>query len=80
MARIEGVPESKAGLVRRFAYWMARRRFGRVPEPLTLVAHHSWVARGYVGFELALDRARRVDGRLKALAQLKVAMLIGCPF
>lgn len=80
MARIDGVQKSKASLMTRFVYWMARRRLGRVPEPLTIVAHHSWVARGYVGLELAFDRARRVDGRLKALAQLKVAMLIGCPF
>lgn len=40
MARIEGVPENKAGLAARFAYWFARRSFGKVPEPLTVVAHN----------------------------------------
>ncbi len=80
MARIEGVPESRAGLGIRFSYWFARRRFGKIPEPLTVVAHHPWLSRGYVGFELAADRSRLVDTRLKALAQLKAAALIGCAF
>jgi len=80
MARIEGVPASKAGLMTGFAYRMARRRFGKVPEPLTLIAHHTWLVRGVGGFELALEKFRLVDARLKALAQIKVATLIGCPF
>lgn len=80
MARIDGVPEGKASPAVRFAYWLARRRFGKVPEPLTVVAHHSRLSKGYAAFELALDRSRLVDERLKALAQLKAAALIGCPF
>jgi len=31
-------------------------------------------------FELALDRSRRIEERLKELAALKAATLIGCPF
>ncbi len=80
MARIEGIPESKASLTTRFAYWMARRRVGKVPEPITLVAHHRRLFRGYAFFELALDKSRLVDTRLKMLAQIKAAALIGCPF
>lgn len=64
----------------RLAYWFARRRYGKLPEPLTLVAHHTWLARGYGAFELALGRSRLVEERLKALASIKVAALIGCPF
>ncbi len=80
MARIQGVPENKAGLLSRLVYWMARRRLGKVPEPLTLVAHHPWLSRGYGMFELALLKSRLVDARLKELATLKVATLVGCPF
>ena len=80
MARIEGLPKPKASLATRFAYWYSRRRYGKVPEPLTIVAHHPWIRRGYGAYEFALDRARRVDVRLKALASLKAATLIGCPF
>ncbi len=80
MPRIEGVPKNKAGLMTRLAYWFARRRYGKLPEPLTLVAHHTWLARGYGAFELALGKSRLVEERLKALASIKVAALIGCPF
>ncbi len=80
MARLEGVSESSASLVTRFVYWMARRRLGKVPQSLMVVSHHSWISRGYVGFELALDKSRLVDKRLKVLAEIKVATLIGCPY
>ena len=80
MARIEGVPAHRAGIMQRFAYWYARRRVGKVPEPLAVAAHHAWIFRAYTGYEFALGRARRVDARLKALAGLKAAALVGCPF
>jgi hypothetical protein len=59
---------------------MARRRVGKVPEPMMVAAHSPWVFRAYGAFELALDRARRVDAKLKALAGIKAAALVGCPF
>jgi hypothetical protein len=80
MARIAGVPPSRAGLLARFAYRFSKRMIGKVSEPLTVAAHHPWILRGYVGYEFALDKARRVDARLKALASLKAAALVGCPF
>lgn len=80
MARITGVPYSKAGFLTKFAYWFSRRRLGRVVEPLTVMAHHPWISRAYGAYELALERAHFVDARLKALASLKAAALIGCPF
>jgi hypothetical protein len=80
MARIVGVPKKKAGIATRIAYWFCRRRFGRVVEPLTIIAHHPRLARGYVAFEFAMDKSRRVDERLKVLAEIKAATLIGCPF
>ena len=80
MARIAGVTPARAGLVARVAYRFAARMFGRVPEPLTVAAHHPWVFRASTGYEFALGRARRVEPRLKALAGLKAAALVGCPF
>ena len=80
MARIEGVPENRAGLLTRLSYRFARRRLGQLPEPLTVVARHPWVFRGYGAFEMAMERSRRVDLRLKVLADIKSAALIGCPF
>ena len=80
MARIAGVPPSRAGLMVRFAYRMSKRIVGKVTAPLTVAAHHPWIFRGYTGYEFALSKARLVDARLKALASLKAAALVGCPF
>jgi hypothetical protein len=80
MARLEGVPLQRTGWLARLAYWYARRWLGKVPEPLTVAAHHSWILSAYTSYEFALGRARLVDARLKALAGIKAAALIGCPF
>ena len=80
MARINGVPKERAGLLVRIAYWLSRRMVGKVPEPLTVTAHHPWIFRAYGAYEVALARARRVDPKLKSLASLKAATRIGCPF
>lgn len=80
MTRIEGVPEREAGLLGRFAYRFSRRRFGKVAEPLKVTAHHPRLFSGYGAFELALDRSRLVDERLKSLAETKVATTVGCEF
>lgn len=78
MPRINGVEASEAGLLTRLAYWFARRKVGRLPEPLTLYAHNPWVMRAYGGFELAAERAASVEPRLKALASVKAGSLVGC--
>ena len=80
MARIAGVPASRAGAFVRFAYRAAKRLTGKVPEPLTVAAHNPWIFRAVGLYEFALGRAKTVDARLKTLAGLKVAALIGCPF
>lgn len=80
MARMAGVPERGASLAVRFAYRFARRLTGKVPEPLAVAAHHPSIFRAYGAFEFFLGRARTVDARLKTLAGIKAAALIGCPF
>jgi len=80
MARIEGVPAGRAGLLVRIAYWMSRRMVGKVPEPLAVTAHHGWIFRAYGAYEYALAKARLVEPKIKALAGVKAAAQIGCPF
>lgn len=80
MTRIHGVPEKETGLIGRFAYRYSRRRFGRVLEPVRVTAHHSSVLLGGGAMELALDRSDLVDARLKKLAEIKVALVVGCEF
>ena len=78
--RIEGVPKNRAGLFTRFAYWFSERHLGKVADPLTVMAHHAWVSFGAGMFELAGQRAKLVKLRLKELAQVKAATMVGCPF
>ena len=80
MSRIPGVPEHKANIFVRFAYWLSKKRIGKVVEPLAVTAHHPWIFRGYGAYEFALERAHLVEGKLKALASIKAATLVGCPF
>jgi 4-carboxymuconolactone decarboxylase len=59
---------------------MARKRLGRLPEPFAVAAHHTPVFAGMSGFEMALERAKRVPVRYKALGELRAAMVVGCEF
>ena len=78
--RIEGVSRSKASLFVRLVCWFSQRRFGKVVDPLKLTGHHSWLSFGYGMFEFASERAQLVELRLKELAGIKAATLVGCPF
>jgi hypothetical protein len=80
MARIEGVGDAEAGLVTRGMYQGAKRIAGRVPDPLRIMAHSKPVMWADAMFELALARAHAVPARLKSLASIKVAALVGCVF
>lgn len=80
MARIEAVPERKAGLLGRLAYRFSRRRFGKVIEPRMVGGYCQRLLFGYGMIELALDGSGRVDRSLKELAILKTATMVGCEF
>jgi hypothetical protein len=80
MARIDGVSDAQAGLLTRGVYQGAKRMTGKVPDPLRIMAHSKPVMWAAGMFEIALGRANSVPPRLKALAGIKAAALIGCVF
>ena len=80
MTRIEGVSADGASAVAKEAFQRVERALGSVPEPLRVTAHSDAILQAYMGFERFLARAGRVDAKLKSLANLKTAALIGCPF
>ena len=80
MARIPGVEPKEAGLFTRIAYFMTKRRLGRVIMPIKIKAHHPRLLRALAHMELGQEAAKAVPAQLKALAQVKVAMMVGCPF
>jgi len=80
MSRIAPVPPQLAPPDVRAAYETAMKKFGRLPLPIAVTAHHPEVFAAYMGFERAFGRASKVDARLTTLAAVKVASLVGCPF
>jgi AhpD family alkylhydroperoxidase len=76
-ARVPGVRRTRNPIVAS-TFWATRRKYGRVVEPVRVLAHHPTVMLGYGAFELATERATRVPDRLKALGEMKAAQLAGC--
>ena len=80
MARIEGIPEREATREMRAVYDAVKAKYGAVPESMTVKAHHPEIFQASLGFESGLARAHRVEGKVIALAEVKAAALVGCPF
>jgi len=84
MARIRGAPSNRGGPLRRLftrtVYWLTQRRLGKLIMPVQVTAHHPKIFWGYIQMEQAQNGAKLVDPKLKGLAELRVATLIGCPF
>jgi len=80
MARIDGVAEEKTGWLLRYAKRFSRKKTGKDIELTSIVGHSSWVLGGVGAFEMAMEKATRLDPRLKTLAGIKAAAMIGCPF
>src|SRR5450631_1932305 len=86
MTRIAGVCARDAGPYVRLAYHFTRRSLahvtGREPEriieALPMYAHVPALLRGYARLEQTTAKLHRVDKRLRALAELKVATLTHC--
>ncbi len=66
------------GPLARAAHWYGRRRFGRPLSTVDAYLHHPRLLVGYGSFETAVERSHRVDERLKLLAELKAAAVVGC--
>jgi AhpD family alkylhydroperoxidase len=66
-------------LVRRLTYAYGRRVYGTPTEPAQVIGHHRPLLLGYGALSFAAERfANAVDGRLKNLAMLRTAQLVGC--
>jgi hypothetical protein len=80
MSRIEGVQDQDAGFIVGRVFKSAGKMVGDVPEPLRLMAKSGGAFWANIGFELGLGRAKSVDDKLKTLASIKVASMVGCVF
>jgi AhpD family alkylhydroperoxidase len=77
--RIEPLPPKRAGLLIRTMYRVAKRRYGQVPEPFAVYAHHPGLFLAGAIHETALDRAsRRLPANVRELAVYWTARAVGC--
>lgn len=62
----------------RLVRWYGRRSYGGELAPMDAYLHHRKLLLGYGAFETAVVRSSKVDERLKLLAEMKAAALVGC--
>jgi alkylhydroperoxidase family enzyme len=80
MTRIELIDKHSANPFVRFAYRASRRNLGRDVDPVGVYAHAPRLLMGYGAFEQATAKERRVEERLKVLAEAKAAAVVNCEF
>ncbi|RZS29647.1 AhpD family alkylhydroperoxidase [Herbihabitans rhizosphaerae] len=79
MPRIPGVATKNASALIRVGYRFARRRYGAVPEPFTVVAHHRKLFMASAKHEMAVEKASKVlPASVRELAVYRVAQQLGC--
>jgi AhpD family alkylhydroperoxidase len=77
--RIEPLPPQRANWLIRAMYRYAKRRFGEVPEPFAVVAHHRRLLVAYAVHETMLQSAsHKLPTSVRELAVLWTARTIGC--
>ncbi len=79
MPRIRGVTDQKADLITKLFYWLAQRKHGKVLGSMRLLAHQPPLLRSIGSMEKGQGALTSVQGDLKSLAQVMVAVLTGCP-
>jgi hypothetical protein len=73
-------PPRRRGLITRIIFFLTRRRVGKVPTPMQVMAHQPALLMGYARMELAQAKLSRVPPALKSLASIRTSTLLGCPY
>jgi AhpD family alkylhydroperoxidase len=77
--RIQPLSPKRAGLLTRAMYRVAKRRYGQVPEPFAVSAHHRKLMIAGAVHETMVDRASKtLPVSVRELAVLWTARAIGC--
>jgi AhpD family alkylhydroperoxidase len=77
--RIEPLAPQRAGLLTRAMYRIAKRRFGEVPEPFTVTAHHRGLLIAGAVHETLVERASKtLPPSVRELAVYWTARTVGC--
>jgi AhpD family alkylhydroperoxidase len=77
--RIAPVTPKQAGLLTRVMYRIAKRRFGEVPEPFAVAAHHPRLLVANAVHETLLQSgSKKLPASVRELAVLWTARTVGC--
>ena len=77
--RIAPIPPKQANLLTRIMYRIARRRFGEVPEPFAVAAHHPRLLVANAVHETLLESgSKKLPASVRELAVFWTARTIGC--
>jgi AhpD family alkylhydroperoxidase len=77
--RIDPLPPKQASLLVRTFYRIAKRRFGEVPEPFAVIAHHPRLLVANAVHETLLGSAsRKLPANVRELAVFWTARTVGC--
>jgi alkylhydroperoxidase family enzyme len=77
--RLPLVPARRAGLLTRLGYRYARRRYGAVPDPFAVAAHHPRLLMANATHEWMVEKASRVlPVNVREIAVYRVAVRLGC--
>ncbi|MDT5010996.1 MAG: hypothetical protein QOH57_2613 [Mycobacterium sp.] len=77
--RIAALAPERAGLLTRAMYRYAKRRFGEVPEPFAVTAHHRGLLVAGAIHETAVERAStKLPAHVRELAVYRTARTVGC--
>lgn len=78
MARISLDPPRT--LPYRIGGWFIRRQFGEVLDPFRAMGHNMSVAQAYGKLEQSATRWKKLEVKLRDLAEMAAAVKIGCPW
>lgn len=77
--RIAAVPPQRAGLFTKLLYKVAKRRFGEVPEPFAVAAHHPRLMTANLVHEgLLQSGSKKLPASVRELAVFWTAQTVGC--
>lgn len=80
MSRSPGVQDKDASLRTRIIFWLAKRKIGRVSSGMRIRGLDPKYLTASVRMDAFAAAPGVVPMTLKELAQLKVAMMVGCVF
>ena len=75
-----GVSDRDASLRTRIIYWLVKRKLGKIPLGVRIRARDPKLLELSGRMDMRIAKPESVPAVLTELAQIKVAVMVGCPF